>query len=205
MAKKRAKKSKAPGKGKGKMSKGNPPASKIIYSGPVVLKKEIMEQHLETQVLAYNGQLTSTAGGVIATVYANGNSNLGNCANWSSIANVFAECRVIAWEIDYLPFNRYSKTTTTCLPGIRVIDREVSTPLSSIADGQIHESARPTSLEDPWREVVHMSGVEEAQFQSVTSFAATSWIKLYFTGLTVSTAYGQIYLRFRVQFRGHPS
>jgi len=201
----KSKKKKATKKGDGKGNKGNPSASNIIYKGPVVLHKEIAEQHLEPQVLAYNGTLTSSAGGVISAVYANGNASLGNCANFSSVANVFAECRVLAWEIDYLPYNRYSKTTTVCTPGIRVIDREVSTALTSIADGQIHESAKPTSLEDPWREVVHMSGVEESQFQSVTAFAATSWIKLYFTGLTISTSYGQIFLRYRVQFRGHPS
>lgn len=98
------------------------------------------------------------------------------------------------------------------MPGIGVVDRNDSTPLS--APSILYESTRQLSLEDPWSDRseyrgssvpalhIRMDGAEEAQWLSTGSTAAELYVKLYFSGLTASTTYGVYYVRALVQFRG---
>jgi hypothetical protein len=70
------------------------------------------------------------------------------------------------------------------------------------------------SLEDPWTDaaeyrgssvpslIIRMDGVEEAQWVPVAATSAFLFIKLFFTGLTASTNYGQYIVRGKLQFRG---
>ncbi len=83
-----------------------------------------------------------------------------------------------------------------------MIDKATSTAITSLNEAMEYASHRLVSLEDPWSISVKMNGVEEADFQSVLSVGANSWIKTYFTGLTNSTTYGIVFIYFLVQFRG---
>jgi hypothetical protein len=84
---------------------------------------------------------------------------------------------------------------------VGVVDRRVSTALASYDAGVSHESHKLLSLEDPWTMEVLMDGSEEAQFQAVSGPVSVTWIKLYATGLTVSTTYGKVFVEYLVQFR----
>jgi len=197
-------KSKKNNKGKAK-GHTDPGPGTIVYRGPVVTPSEKKEEKLETYVVGYNGTVTSSAAGVINNVYANGQTQLSNCANWASIAGSYAECRILAWKAVFFPYNRYSKSIASTEPGVRTLDRANGTALTSTADGQVHESCKMMSLEDPWTETIRMQGVEESSFQPITTFAAVNWIKLYASSVTISTSFGQVFLTYRIQVRGHPS
>jgi len=46
-----------------------------------------------------------------------------------------------------------------------------------------------------------MASDDEADFQPVNTPTSVMWVKMFATGLTVSTAYGDLFIRYRVQFR----
>jgi len=186
-------------------------ASKIFYDGPVSIPRQSLQEHVVVTSQFFEGVFSSTAAGVIANVYTNDPTNT---VEWSSISSVFDEFRVLGFDIEYFPLNRYSKTTTVCTPGVGVIDHNTVTALGSLTAGFQHESCRVLSLEDPWTSRKDFAGnkapplkwrmaaAEEAVFTSTSGTLSNSSIKFYFSGLTVSTQYGIVLLRFIVQFRG---
>lgn len=176
----------------------NPATKQLTYRGPVETRKERYDQDLTIMVLSDFTPISSTAGGIIADVYS---SLPSVSASWADCTAVWSEYRVLAHEIQYLPMNQYSKTTTVCVPGVGVLDRRSSTPLASLAASEGFASARRLSLENPWTMKINMDNIDEASFIDVGGPVAFNWIKLFFTGLSVSTAYGQVLHRFRIQFR----
>lgn len=175
-----------------------PSANSLNYTGRIIYPAEKTEKHTTTLVLSDYYTLASTVGGVIADVF---DSSPAPSSQWGDATAVWSEFRVLGHEIEFLPQNRYSKTTTTCAPGLGVLDRRSATALATFSTAESYESVRRLSLEDPWTMRILMNGAEESAFVNVGAVAAVNWIKLFFTGLTVSTTYGQILHRWRVQFR----
>jgi hypothetical protein len=174
------------------------PIESQIYTGPARPGWTLHANHTTVMLLTDNLSLASTAGGVIADVFG---SSPSSCPNWADTNTVWGEFRVLAMTIRFAPANRYSKSTTVCMPGVRVQDRRSATALASLDAGTSRETAIITNLEDPWRSEMKMSGSEEAQFQAVSGPTSLFWLKLYFTGLSVSTTYGLIFAEYLVQFR----
>jgi len=168
------------------------------YRGPAVPRWAFQANHTTEMVLTDNSDLASTAGGAIATVFGSGPSG---CPNWADTNTVWGEYRTLAMTVEYYPNNRYSKTTTTCVPLAVLVDRRNSTALTSYDNATSHEACRLLSLEDPWRQSIKMEGTEEAAFSAVSGPNDFFWVKLYATGLTVSTTYGKIFVKYLVQFR----
>lgn len=171
----------------------------IAYNGPVITKKDKEQIDTYVVVLKLVGNLSSTAGGGIAQTFS---SNPSGAGDWSSLAAVWEEYRVLAMRLRFRPDNRYSKTTTICRPGYVVVDRGTSAALASIQAAANHESAKEVDLEDPWSIEAHMSNSNESSFIAVASPIALIWFKLWFDSLTASTEYGIYELSWRVQFRG---
>lgn len=207
-------------KGKGKnptiingpsASKSSKTAGLLMYNGGVMIPRSKMQETITPFNMFFETQLTSSSVGTIATVYTNDPTN---CLEWSTISGPFEEFRVLAFELEFFPSNRYSKTTTVCMPGVGVIDHAGTGALASLAAGFAHESCRVLSLEDPWTSrrdfagnkspplIWNMMGAEEAVWTGTQSTLSNSAIKLYFTGLSNSTVYGMVLLRFLVQFTG---
>jgi len=149
-------------------------------------------------ILVDNVDLASTVGGVIADVYG---SSPAGAPNWGDTNSVWGEYRTLAVTVEFRPNNRYSKTTTTCVPIAVVTDRRNATALASYDNATSRESCRLLDLEDPWSQVLKMDGSEEAQFVAVSGPLSFYWIKLFATGLTVSTTYGKVFVKYLVQFR----
>jgi hypothetical protein len=168
------------------------------YRGPALPRWAFSANHSTELILTDNVDLASTAGGAIADVY--GNSPTG-APNWADTNTVWGEYRTLAITVEFYPNNRYSKTTTTCVPIAVVVDRRASTALASYDSATSHESCRLLSLEDPWRQTIKMTGSEESQFVAVSAPNSSSWVKLYASGLTVSTTYGKVFIKYLVQFR----
>ncbi len=186
-------------KGMNRKSNGKVNQNSPIYRGPIITRSDAQESDTVEVVCAFTGLIDSSGAGVITDVIGNDPSA---SADFASFSNVYDEFRVLGERLEYFPFNRYSKTTTTCTPLIVVKDRNDSTILASYSSAISYSSAKKRSLEDPWTEEMKMTGIEDAGFIDTASPVANRWFKLYGDGLTNFTNYGRYFFYVRVQFRG---
>jgi hypothetical protein len=186
-------------KGGRKTAPGELAATALSYHGPVQTKWDKEQGDLHTFCFGFAVACSSDGTGTIANVY--GSSPTG-VADWSSLAAVFEEFRTLAFEVRYFPNNRYSKVSTTCTPLLGIVDRANNAAFASYNALMSHASHKRLSLEDPWVMIFHMSGSDEAEFQTTNSPTDDGWIKFFSTGLTASTTYGQFFITYRAQFRG---
>ncbi len=177
----------------------NVPATAIQYSGPIRSIAEKEQDDLIEVCMANYQALTSSAGGVLDTVFGNTPAGF---PDWGNYAAVYHEYRILGFEIRFKAQNKYSKTTTTCSPGVLVKDRSSSGALASLSAGLAHASCQLIDLEDTWSGVLRMDSVEDATFKATASVTSDNWMKIYFSGLSVSTLYGTVFIWARIQFRG---
>ncbi len=179
----------------------NPGPSVQNYHGPIIPKPMKEENELYSVPLRFTGTLGSTAGGVIDSYYSSDPSSYA-LAEWTSLASLYGEYRVLGMVVEFAPYNRYSKASTVCTPLMVLSDRD--TPTSSLGSYQVamsHESCRILTLEDPWKHSLKMSNAEESQFRSTSSPSPLFSVKFYSDGLSVSTTYGRMFVVLLVQFR----
>jgi len=183
------------------------------YHGPVRIPRELGNLTTKTLLLHRADDAISSAAGIIAGAVS---INPNGVPGWADLVEVFDEFRVLAVELEYFPRNRYSKTTTVCVPGYAYVDHSDSSTPGSATLLQEAESCRVMSLEDPWTDrfdfggnkapplTWRMSGIEEAEFLNTSSFTQVPGsIKYYFQNLSASTTYGLFFAHYLVQFRGH--
>lgn len=175
--------------------------SSIVYTGPIIPPTAKGELDTHTQLIGYTALLQSSGAGQITTYFVN---NISAATDWASLASLYKEYRVLAIKVDYMPYNRYSKaTSTTTTPAIIAVDRSGNTTTPSSYDELMqYSSAQKKSLEDPWSFSCKMSGTEEAQFRPTTSTAPGFGFKFYSDSLSLSTTYGRYFFYWLVQFRG---
>ncbi len=177
----------------------NPGAEKLIYTGPIKNSRDKAEDDTVTAILSWTGVLDSDGAGAMTDVLTN---DVSASADFASYSNIYDEYRPLGERLEYFPYNRYSKTTTTCTPLIVVKDRNDTLALSSYSSAISYSSAAKRSLEDPWSEEFKMKGATEGTFISTASTHSTRAFKFYADGLSTSTNYGRYFLYVRVQFRG---
>lgn len=182
----------------------------LSYAGPLAMAGSAYQNAPIVAPLFYTGTIGSDAVGTLTSVFNNDPSVY---ADWSNYASLYDEYRYLGIELEFFPYNRYSKTTTTCTPGVGVVDRDDTTSLASLALGFQYESALVLSLEDPWTDRRHyrgalpalkmkMDGPRESLWITTAAPVATGCIKIRFEGLSSSTTYGRILVRGLFQFRG---
>jgi len=169
------------------------------YAGPARLPRSSVQDVTDIMELKSVLAITSSVGGVIDTVVDN---NPSGYLDWSSIAALWDDYRALSLKIEFVPYNRYSKTTTTCKPFYWVIDRDSNGALTSVNAAAQYESAELKSIEDPWHRTAKMLGSPAAQFKTTASPAFTFCLKAYQTGLSASTTYGELLITLLVQVRG---
>jgi len=187
-------------RGKGELPNPSPNAQQ--FRGPIISRNMRAEEEVVSIPLIFTGVLSSSAGGVIDTNYNSDPSGYG-LSDWTGLAGVYGECRVLGLEVKFFPNNRYSKISVNCTPLVVLVDREA--PTATLGTYQLaasHESARIVSLEDPWTEVAKMQNAEESQFLSTSGTQALFSVKMYADGLTVTTQYGRCFVYLLIQFRG---
>ncbi len=170
-----------------------------VYRGPIIDRSDREESDAVEVLVSFTGLITSNGGGQLLDVIGNDPSASGDFAYYQ---NLYDEYRVLGERLEFLPNNRYSKTTTTCTPLIVVKDRNDTTALASYSSAMQYSSAVKKSVEDPWTMQMRMKGIEDAGFVTTASAAATRWFKFYGDGYTASTTYGRYFFYIRVQFRG---
>lgn len=180
------------------------PINALKYSGPINTSAYKQACDVHTFVVHNSGQLTSSAGGVLNTVFTNSNQ-AGASADWTGLSALFKEYRILAMQIDYIPWNQYSKASTTVVTPLYVVsDRETATALTSVADAVGSASCRIYSLDNKWSRSIRMDGVEESQWTvsgSAVASTACTYLKCYASGLSNSTIYGDFISSCVVQFR----
>lgn len=185
----------------GKAHKAEPGPDIQTYKGPIIPKPMKEESELYSVPLRFTGTIASSAAGVIDTYYSSDPGSYA-LAEWTAMAGLFGEYRVLGMVVKFAPYNRYSKTTVVCTPLIVLTERDSpSSTLGSYQAAMSHESSRILTLEDPWTHEVRMSNAEESQFISTTGTAAKFSAKFYADGLSVSTTYGRMFVDLLVQFR----
>lgn len=192
-----------------KSRKPNPnrewPISSVNYTGPIRTSAGMKGQDLHTVTIQSDGVLVSDAAGLCQHVYANKpdapGSGLGACAQWTQLSQTFDEYRVLGFEIEYIPFNRYSRGAILTTPVVVVLDYDQATVLGSYGIADSYESARTKSLDVPWKVGIFMNGIENSTFVNSLATTSTFFLKLFSAGLTASTNYGKIFYRARIQFK----
>jgi hypothetical protein len=177
----------------------NIPTTQLSYSGPLKIPQGAEQNDTTVMLLSAAATLSSSAGGVIDLVINNDPSGY---TDWSSFATIYDEFRVLSMEFKYVPRNRYSKTTTTCIPVFQVIDRDSVGALSSVNATVQYSSCKIRSVEDPFTEIIRMIGTPGAQFITTASPTWTFSAKFYQSGYSASTNYGDFLIHILVQFRG---
>jgi hypothetical protein len=189
-------------KQKKKKSVVNPSASQLSYNGPYLIPGSREQNTLYTLELKSVLSLTSDVSGVINSVYDNNQSGY---LDWSSIDALWDEYRPLALRVSYEPNNRYSKTTTVTVPIYCVIDRDSLGAIASKNAAVQYESCKINCLDDPWSKgvkAIGLSGLTTHQFVTTASPAGTFCIKLYATGASNSTIYGDVLVTLLIQVRG---
>jgi hypothetical protein len=181
-------------------SKRSAPSRAITYNGPVSTTKSMRDNtRTMTTMLRYYSTVTTTAGGVINTVYGNAPSS---CVDWSNFANCYDEYRVLGFKVHYAPHNIYSKTSQNCQNIITAVDNDSGGAIASYNAMTAYESAALRSVEKPFNITAKMSGVTQSTFITTAAPVANQWIKFYGDTFANSSIYGAVLIEFLVQFRG---
>jgi len=181
------------------------PIASINYTGPVRTAKGMRGQDLHTVTIQSDGSLTSDVAGLIQNVYANKpdapGTGLGACAQWTQLSQTFDEYRVLAFQIEYIPFNRYNRGAVITVPIMTVLDYDSAVVLGSYGIADSYESARTKDLALPWKVTINMNGIENSTMVNALATTSTFFLKMFASGTTPSTPYGKIFYRARVQFK----
>jgi hypothetical protein len=183
--------------------KVSPPSEAQAYSGPYRLPQVKKNQDTLTVEISNVFSLTSSSGGIIASVIGN---NLASFLDTTSLQTLWDEWRVLSMLAIYYPNVQsavgYSGTTPlTYSVCYGIVDNDNSTPLPSAAAAVDYASVTPFALNERSKLAWKMSGSEDSLFIN-NNGTSTSWFKYYCSGLTASTNYGQVIVKCLVQFRG---
>ncbi len=194
-------------KSKGKKKQGmNVSVTAVSYNGPSQIPRSLTEKNVsDIRQINNAGQVTSSAAGVINTVFDN-YSQASTPADWASLQNLWQEYRILSMEIELIPWNKYNlPTTTAAAPLYTVLDRSNNTPLSSLAGAIDYESCLAHEPSTRAVRAIKMDSVEEAHWIAIGSSPATAsrmYVKIFSSGNATSTTYYDFVSRVIVQFRG---
>jgi hypothetical protein len=199
--KKKSKKSKPTARNQA--SRLNPPDKAVEYKGPLKIPLGLQQRDTITHRLTAVSSLTSSGSGTFNVVAAALPSNF---QEFSALATIFDECRVLSLTVHYVP--NYSAgqatlgTTIVQQVGCIVLDRDSNGALTSYAGAWAYPSCKMFTLDRKMSFNARMSGVEDAGWITTASPPTPWWFKYFFAALPNSTLYGQLFYELMCQFRG---
>lgn len=179
----------------------NPPEECVVYTGPARIPKAVQERETVSVPINYgpSGQSGNGSGAVLG-LWTNDPSGY---QDWSSLAAVYDEYRVLSMTVKWLPVNRYNQPTNVIVgTGVSAIDRDDVTSITTEAAMLEYGSAMIHNLADPWTRTVKMAGIEDALWVTTATPKPTFCIKFVSQNNTASVHYGNVYLLALCQFRG---
>jgi len=160
-----------------------------------------MQMTLHTVVLGFDQALNSDVTGAITSVFGSAPTGVNTWASWIA---AYDEFRVLAFDVKYMPNDRYNRGVSIYTSaGYVVADNTDNTPLSAVTKGPDYESCKLVSLDSPFSMTARMNEQgSDSTYQKSNGVNSYFWIKYFFSGLTASTNYGRCLSTYRVQFRG---
>jgi len=149
-------------------------------------------------VTIYDATATTDVSGQLSTIFAN---NPTGYANWTSLAAVFDEYRVLGMDLTFEPY-QFNGALITQAPIVAVNDYDSSAALSGYVLAAQYSSYEEHAGGRAWTKRILMSGAENAAFLGTASPTSTFWIKIWSAGNSVSTNIGRYSLKTVIQFRG---
>jgi len=180
-----------------------PSVSAVVYRGPSVPSRYLMEDVPVTVPIGVSNTLAASAGGVLATVL-DAITQITTTTDWTSIALLYKEYRVLSMHVDFGWIDPYS-TGVTKFPIFSATDRQDNTAIASLTDASSRDSARMHQWGKKFTRELKMDTVEESVWTSISntpSGDARLYIKLYGNGLGASANIFQYYARYLVQVKG---
>lgn len=179
-----------------KQARQNPSTSITKYVGPI----SRVRSGSDTKSFFFNYQsaVTSNGSGVINLVIGN---NPSVYVDWSNIAALYHEYRVLSLSVDFIPQNKYNQAAAA--PAIvSVVDHSTDVNVMTSYDTTIQfQSAKWHSLNDNFGRRTKMTGPDEAVFTPITTGVNTFSVKFYADGCANSTTYGRVFATALVQFQ----
>ncbi len=183
----------------------NPSPTALIYKGPSRLPKAPQQNDVYSTQLNNQGSIVTSASGVIATVF-DAYAQLSTPSDWTNLAGLYTEFRILSMEVEFVPWNTYNTPTTTALaPIYSVEDRTSNLALSSIAGAMQYDSMKVTMPSKRFVRTIKMNSTDEAVWTPVGSSPATAsrmYIKLYSSGNGNNVTVYDFVTRIIVQLRG---
>lgn len=182
-----------------------PSVNALAYRGPLRAPATNTGNETDTVQLNFAATLQSSGSGVLATVFSPG-TQVTSSADWTNIANLWEEYRILSWDIEMVPWNKYYGPTTNVLPPFySVIDRVTATALGSIADAIGYNSVMLHSASETMKRSAKMTGQDESAWTSTGSSPASAaqfYLKLYGSGFSNSINLFDYKMVYLVQVKG---
>jgi len=194
-------------KGQSNMDVG-PDAGVAVYTGPIKTIRDKQEVKTTVEVCTEVIQFSSTGANIINVVVGNAP---GSTSQWSQFAGAYDEYRTLGFKVHFLPYSKYNSPLyahgagALGLPIVYgVVDHDNAGALTSIANATAYSSIVPCPLWREWSVTAKMNGLDEAQYINTSSPTNNAWIKFYCPNeqLDSSQVYGDLFVQYRVQFRG---
>jgi hypothetical protein len=178
------------------------PNAMICPMGLIEVYKHSYRNQLDTHTFLLMSEFveTSSVAGVLNDIYSNDPSGAA-LAQWTSLAAVFDEYRVLCMEICFVPYT-FNGGLVTQGPIATCIDYDNASALTSYGQAASYSSFREYAGGKGFFVKAWMDGAEDAKFVDCAAPTFSFVVKLYSTGNTASTTVGRVRIYNLVQFRG---
>jgi hypothetical protein len=180
-------------KGEKRKSKGtNPSADAMTYRGPLRLPGSRLQMSLTTVMLGYNASLTSNGSGVVSQVWG---LNVSLFDLYTSFTTLYDEFRLLSATLLFVP-NASGATVSSVAyaPLAIVLDRDSTTALTGYPNAVDYDSFKVRPINDTLRAASYRMAAQPDAAFITSSTTSVAWFKMYATGLTASTTYGQVFV-----------
>ncbi len=167
----------------------------------VSLRPLLGNQHYMLR-LAVTGALSADGSGNILTSLS---LNPSTYQEWTELAELFDEFRVVSGVFHFIPTNRYNRASSDVVRGLMVcFDNDSSTALTSYNDAVEYANVKCHNLSDPFQYHFSRPNITPSAYWTdvATASGSAGAVLLTGAGFTNSLAAGIYYQELFVEFRG---
>lgn len=178
------------------------------YSGPINIP--IGPQKVTSLIVnrTLPNLIVTNGAGILVNNYKT--SDVTGVSDWSNLQQVWAEYRILAMELTFIPIAQ-SSSDPICVVVVGDHDPNVNA-LTSMVDGASYENAKyfacgaytNNTTQKYFKYAMRASGVDELGFTDMATAQGTKvyGIKTYSTGGTATARYVEVLQKFTIEFRG---
>jgi len=176
----------------------NPPSSAQVYMGPLILPHAKLQAATTTIRMTQTATISSSSS-VINTVIS---LALNQFDTYTSTGALWDEWRMLSCRCAFVPISMNTEPTGLLGGTIAMcIDRDSNNALTTLSGAFDYESCKIFASNSMSKITYRMTGSEDAQFASTSSYSP-AYIKMYSSVGTASATYGYVFCEALVQFRG---